>query len=109
MSSLFDEGETLDAIAQEIDDAEPAAPVDVTPRTNPDFLGHEAVEKLLLQDFLAGRLPHALILAGPPGIGKATLAFRLARFLLSQTDQGQGGLFGDVAPPTSLYVAAADP
>jgi len=110
VSSLFDDDESaLDAVAQEIDAAEPAAPVEVTPRTNPDFYGHEAVEKALLQDFLAGRLPHALILAGPPGIGKATLAFRLARFLLSQGEQSQGGLFGDVAPPTSLYVAPDNP
>lgn len=110
MSSLFDDDESaLDAVAQEIDAAEPAEAVEVTPRTNPDFYGHETVEKALLQDFLAGRLPHALILAGPPGIGKATLAFRLARFLLSQGEQGQGGLFGDVAPPTSLYVAPTDP
>jgi DNA polymerase III subunit delta' len=58
-----------------------------------------------LQDYLAGRLPHAIILAGPPGIGKATLAFRLARFLLSQTEEQGGGLFGDVAPPASLRVA----
>ena len=110
MPSLFaaDEEDQLDVLAQEVDAAEPAEAVEVTPRTNPDFLGHEAVEKALLADYLSGRLPHALILAGPPGIGKATLAFRLARFLLSQAEQG-GGLFGDVAPPTSLYVAPTHP
>jgi DNA polymerase-3 subunit delta' len=110
MPSLFDDDEeVLDAVAQELDAAEPAAPVDITPRGNPDFTGHEEVERALLQDYLAGRLPHALVLAGPPGIGKATLAFRLARFLLSQAEQGGGGLFGDVAPPTSLYLAPAHP
>jgi DNA polymerase-3 subunit delta' len=110
MSSLFDEEETLDALASEVDAAEPAAPVDVSPRSNPDFIGHESVEKALLHDFLTARLPHALILAGPPGIGKATLAFRLARFLLSQSEEQGGGLFGDAAPPpTSLYLKPEHP
>ena len=110
MASLFsaDEDDVLDAVAQEVDESTPAAPVELSPRSNPDFLGHEDVEKALLNDYLTGRMPHALILAGPPGIGKATLAFRLARFLLSQAEQG-GGLFGDVAPPTSLYIAPEHP
>ena len=34
----------------------------------------------------SGRLPHAILLSGPRGIGKATLAFRLARFLLAGPD-----------------------
>jgi DNA polymerase-3 subunit delta' len=53
------------------------------PRANPDLLGHEAVERDLRRLFEAGRLPHALLLSGPRGIGKATLAFRLARFVLA--------------------------
>ena len=32
--------------------------------------------------YRAGKLPHALLLAGPHGIGKATLAFHLAHHLL---------------------------
>jgi DNA polymerase-3 subunit delta' len=49
----------------------------------------------------SGRLHHAWLLTGPRGIGKATLAWRFARFLLAG---GQGGLFAgstdllDVAP-----------
>ncbi len=82
------------------------------PRQNPYLFGQEDAEKALLGLYLAGRLPHALILSGPPGIGKATLAFRLARFLLSSggRDQAAGvGLFGDAAPPTSLHVAPENP
>ena len=41
-------------------------------------------------------MPHAWLLAGPRGIGKATLAYRFARTVLA--GQGGGGLFGDSEP-----------
>jgi DNA polymerase-3 subunit delta' len=63
------------------DNIESAAP---SPRANPDLVGHEAAERELVQLHRSGRLPHAMLFAGPRGIGKATLAFRLARFLLAQ-------------------------
>jgi DNA polymerase-3 subunit delta' len=52
------------------------------PAENPRLVGHAAVTAMLAQAYRAGKLPHALILAGPPGIGKATLAFHLAHHLL---------------------------
>jgi DNA polymerase-3 subunit delta' len=66
------------------------------PRTNPELLGHEAAESALRRLFAAGRLPHALLLSGPRGIGKATLAFRFARFVLANGggEGAPGGLFG---------------
>lgn len=112
LASLFadDDIEAVDAVEQEVDAATSDEPIEITPRNNPAFLGHEGVEKSLLGDFQAGRMPHALILAGPTGIGKATLAFRLARFLFSQADTAQGaGLFGDEPATTSLYVAPENP
>src|SRR6266478_2280524 len=67
------------------------------PRTNPELLGHAAAESALRRLFEAGRLPHALLLSGPRGVGKATLAFRLARFVLANGggEGALGGLFGD--------------
>ena len=65
------------------------------PRANPDLVGHEGVEHELERLFRAGRLPHAILLAGPRGIGKATLAFRLARFLFAQ-GQGSDGAGRDL-------------
>ncbi len=69
------------------------------------LLGHEAAEKTMLAAHRSGRLHHAWLLAGPRGIGKATLAWRFARFLLS--GQAQGGLFG--GGPDSLDVASDAP
>lgn len=52
------------------------------PAENPRLMGHQAAATMLAQAYRGGRLPHALIFAGPPGIGKATLAFHLAHHLL---------------------------
>lgn len=53
------------------------------PRENPALFGHAAAEAAFARAAGSGRLPHAWLLTGPPGIGKATLAFRLARRVLA--------------------------
>ena len=53
------------------------------PRANPLLVGHEAAEALVAEAMRAGRLHHAWLITGPPGIGKATFAFRFARRLLA--------------------------
>jgi DNA polymerase III subunit delta' len=63
------------------------------PRANPDLLGHEAAERALRRLFGSGRIPHALLLSGPRGVGKATLAYRLARFVLAG-GAGEGATTG---------------
>lgn len=55
----------------------------ITPRTNTQLFGHEQTEAMLLRDLAAGKLAHGLIFSGQRGIGKATLAYRFARALLS--------------------------
>lgn len=77
------------------------------PRARADLVGHEAAERDLLAAVLGHRLPHAWLFAGPPGIGKATLAFRFARFLLSGEAEAGGGLFG--AGPESLAIPPDHP
>ena len=52
------------------------------PRRTPELVGHKATETRLLQAYQADKLHHAWLLSGPKGIGKATLAYRFARFLL---------------------------
>ncbi len=75
------------------------------PRANGALLGQGAAETTLLEAFRSGRLPHAWLLTGPRGVGKATLAYRFARFLLAGGGGG-GGLFGE--EPSDLALDLAD-
>jgi len=52
------------------------------PSENPHLFGHREAASMLASAYHAGKLPHALLLAGPLGAGKATLAFHLANHLL---------------------------
>ncbi|MGH7048292.1 MAG: DNA polymerase III subunit delta' [Stellaceae bacterium] len=75
------------------------------PRANPGLVGHEAAERELERLYRTGRLPHAILLSGPRGVGKATLAFRFARFLLAEADlPGDAERFG-TATETGLAIA----
>jgi DNA polymerase-3 subunit delta' len=67
----------------------------LAPRENPALLGHAEAERELCRLVEAGRLPHAILLSGPRGIGKATLAFRLARFLLAGPKDLPAGRSGE--------------
>jgi len=51
-----------------------------------DILGHERVRALLGRAIRQGRLPHALLLAGPAGVGKKALALAAARRLLCEAE-----------------------
>ncbi len=56
-----------------------------------------------------GRPPHAWLIGGPPGIGKATFAYRLARYLLcyGATDRGPEDLAVPPNDPVTIQVKAA--
>ena len=43
-----------------------------------DVIGQEAVKRQLLHMVAEGRMPHALLLAGPEGCGKLPLALALS-------------------------------
>ncbi len=79
------------------------------PRRAAVTLDHEVAEAHFLDAYNAGRLHHAWLLHGPKGVGKATFAYRAARFLLADEKEETGGLFGADAPPTSLDRSPDDP
>jgi DNA polymerase-3 subunit delta' len=90
------------------------SPADIPPpRANPLLLGHGTAEAVLLRAWQSGRMPHAWLLTGSRGIGKATLAYRFARFVLAEgaaAAAGQAGLFGGpAAPPAPADSIAVDP
>ena len=66
------------------------------PRRTVELFGQDAAEDALLSAFASGRMHHAWLLTGPRGVGKATLAWRVARFLAAQP--AEAGLFGAEAP-----------
>lgn len=78
------------------------------PRENPVLLGHEAAQRTLAEAVAQGRMHHAWLLAGPRGVGKATLAFRAARRLLAERDQGPA-LFDAPDMPADFAIPADDP
>ena len=69
------------------------------PRDTPYLIGQDAAEAAFLDAFNAGKLHHAWMLTGPRGVGKATLAWRIARFLLA-TPEDEGGMFAAPVPTT---------
>ena len=82
------------------------------PRVNWALSGHRGAEAELRRAFESGRLAHAWMITGPRGVGKATLAFRFARFVLNAGGGGTSAepdIFGDAgggsAPsPEDLFV-----
>ena len=75
------------------------------PRETTALFGHADAERSLLEAYKSGRIAHAWLIGGPPGIGKATLAYRLARFVLAHPDPAAPG----AQKASSLAVAADHP
>lgn len=77
------------------------------PRDTLRLFGQPRAEAAVLEAFATRRLHHGWLLTGPRGIGKATLAWRIARFLLATPDD-DGGLFA-APPPRDLDIALDHP
>lgn len=75
------------------------------PAETAQLFGQTDAEASFLDAYTQGRLHHAWLITGPKGIGKATLAWRIARFLLATPEAQEGGLFGEApSDPTSLDI-----
>ena len=82
------------------------------PRETTELFGHREAETALLNAYRSGRIPHAWLIGGAQGIGKATLAYRMARFVLAHRDplapavQRAETLAVDPADPVARQIAA---
>jgi DNA polymerase-3 subunit delta' len=76
------------------------------PRATPDLVGHDEAARTLQDAARSGRLHHAWLICGAPGIGKATLAWRFARWLLAGLPDTAPPLWVDPASPVFRRVAA---
>ena len=79
------------------------------PRDASQVFGQDEAEAAFLDAYNADRLHSGWLLTGRKGIGKATLAYRIAAFLVSRPPEAGDGLFGAPPPPASLGVAEDDP
>ncbi len=79
------------------------------PRDAIALIGQAAAEKAFLDAYTSDRLHHAWLITGPRGVGKATLAWRLARFLLATPPASDDGLFGAPPPPETLDIDPEHP
>lgn len=73
--------------------------------------GHEVAEKLFLEAYNSNRLHHAWLITGPRGIGKASLGYKMARFLLNNPpgDEAAPGLFGETLEKAPAMTLDTDP
>lgn len=67
------------------------------PRAVRHLYGHAAAEATLDAAFASGRMHHGWLIAGADGIGKATLAYRFAKYLLADASERTAGTL-DVSP-----------
>lgn len=84
-------------------DREPGAP---HPRETFSYVGHDDAERALADALVSKRMHHAWMLAGPKGLGKATLAYRFARAALGAKHAGARPLDTDPDDPIARRIAA---
>ncbi len=78
----------------------------VFPNLNPYLIGQDEAVKLFLSAFNSKSLHHGWLITGDEGIGKATLAYKIARFLLSAVEGREySSLDVPVDSPVFLQVA----
>ncbi len=75
------------------------------PRSAPALIGHAQAQSELLDAYRSGRLAHAWLIAGPEGVGKATLAWAFARFVLANPDPKAAVAVRDLHVPETHSVS----
>lgn len=63
------------------------------PRETKELYGHAGAQRIFAEAIATGRIHHAWLMVGTEGIGKATLAYKVARALLARQDEK--GMFAE--------------
>ncbi|WP_420569529.1 DNA polymerase III subunit delta' [Thalassovita sp.] len=79
------------------------------PRETLRVIGQATAEADFLQAFNSGRLHHGWLITGPRGVGKASLAWRIARFLLATPMDDGNDMFGGPPEAHSLEISPEHP
>jgi len=78
----------------------------ITPAENSYLIGQDEAVKLFLSAYNSGSLHHGWLITGDEGIGKATFAYKIARFLLSaEAGKTYNSLDIDINSPIFAQVA----
>ena len=87
---------------------DPEEPEFPHPRRTLSLIGQDAALGIAARAIRGARPPQAWLICGPPGIGKATLAFRIARYLLAHGAKNSGAedLSLPANDPDSMQVAS---
>jgi DNA polymerase-3 subunit delta' len=76
------------------------------PIKNNIIFGHDEAKQFFLSSFKSNRMHHAWLISGPKGIGKATLAFKFAKFLLQHPNYNPEDLDSFTSNPVLSKVEA---
>ena len=78
------------------------------PRQTTELIGQDIALARAARAIRSGKPPQGWLISGPPGIGKATLAYRIARYLLAYGagDRGAADLSVPANDPAAIQVAA---
>ena len=75
----------------------------IPPQENAKLFGHDEAQQFLAQSYRSGKGHHAILIEGPEGIGKATLAFRFANYVLANPEPSLApDVIGDPDPASMV-------
>ena len=81
------------------------------PKITETLFGHQFAEQEIINCYNSGKLHHGWLITGPKGIGKATLAYKITRFILNQHNNlgSNTGLFEDPTVSKNTLNIESDP